>query len=161
MNGFVLAFALLCVTDALRCYQGQQNASSPVQSSPMECLANSQSCLLTIDVATNTATRACQISNCTLNGAWSAKPVCTNSTGSTGSMYGSLTAYCCCYGDGCNEDQEAVLNPTPGETNLAGSIAHRIEDFYDRDAMPAERTFIRRVVNHVYQHIDRESKDND
>lgn len=33
----------------------------------------------------------------------------------------------------------------PAESKLANGIAHRIEAFYDRDAVPAERTFIHRV----------------
>ncbi|KAH7710682.1 hypothetical protein AAVH_22018 [Aphelenchoides avenae] len=69
--------------------------------------------------------------------------------------------YCYCYGDGCNEEKETMTNPTASETNLAGSIAHRIEEFYDRDAVSAERTFLRRVVNNVYEHIDREYKNDD
>ncbi|KAH7709599.1 Protein F58B4.6 [Aphelenchoides avenae] len=158
MNAIFLALALIGVTNALMCYQGQQNASLPVQNSPMECLANSMSCILTFDEESNTVTRACQISNCTRNGVITNDPVCVNVTSNVASR--SITTYCCCYSDGCNEELETMTSPSksPADTNLAGSIAHRIEEFYDRDAVSAERTFIRRVVNHVYEHIDRENE---
>lgn len=70
MKYVILVCALVGLTSALRCYQGQQNASIPVQGSPMECLANSMSCIKTYDMATNTVTRACQISNCTVSRIW-------------------------------------------------------------------------------------------
>ncbi|KAH7694240.1 hypothetical protein AAVH_38717 [Aphelenchoides avenae] len=97
-------------------------------------------------------TRACQISKCTMNGMLSTSPVCTNST--TG-----LTTYCCCYGDGCNTDPREITNPRSKEKNLVGRVAQRIEIFYDRDAVSSERNFIRRVVKHVYEHIDEGAND--
>ncbi|KAH7693697.1 Protein F58B4.3 a, partial [Aphelenchoides avenae] len=135
--------ALLPASEALLCYQGEQNASAPVQGRPQDCLASSMSCGVTFNVRANTATRFCQMSNCTINGALTSSPICVNTS----------SLYCCCYGDGCNTETlnangEFVhsKNPAAGpeETNLAGSIASRIEDFYEHDAVSAERTFIRR-----------------
>lgn len=67
VNVLVLVAAFLTVSDSLRCYQGQQNASLPIQFSPTECIASSMSCILTLDQASNTMTRACQISKCTVS----------------------------------------------------------------------------------------------
>ncbi|KAH7707546.1 hypothetical protein AAVH_25218, partial [Aphelenchoides avenae] len=52
---------------SLKCFQGQQNASTPVQGAAIDCLANSQSCIRTYDPTTNSVTRACLISNCTVS----------------------------------------------------------------------------------------------
>ncbi|KAH7718395.1 Protein F58B4.3 a [Aphelenchoides avenae] len=151
MRPVVVAFALVVVGDSLRCYQGQQNASLPVLGSPMECLPGSSSCIFTLDPEYDSVTRACQIWNCTQNEVAVSHAVCRNDTSS-----GAPLKYCCCYGDGCNTEIEEMLKSGPAATgtNLAGSIAERIEDFYDHDASAPERTFLRRVVEHVYEHLD-------
>lgn len=67
MKYVLIASWVLGVATALRCYQGQQNASIPVSGSPGECISSSMSCIKTYDYLTNTVTRACQISNCTVS----------------------------------------------------------------------------------------------
>jgi hypothetical protein len=93
---FIAAVILEIASGQLTCYQGQQNASMPVQGSPMACPMMSMSCIKSVDPSMNLASRACQTTNCTLNGMVSATGVCQNAT-----TYPFQT-YCCCYGNGCN-----------------------------------------------------------
>ncbi|KAI6190420.1 hypothetical protein M3Y97_00115800 [Aphelenchoides bicaudatus] len=98
---------LICVVAgvaiALKCSQGIQNASLPLMTKATDCPTPSLSCLASFDNATNTATRACQTTNCTLGGVISSTGFCQNTT-----SYPFQT-YCCCYGDGCNMFR---LNPS-------------------------------------------------
>jgi len=130
----VLAVLLCCLTggsQALNCYQGQQNASMPVQGSPMACPMASLSCIKSVDPSMNLASRACQTTNCTVSpsliGVSFPSPSSTNSSSSSSSNSTSISVgfaqvnnvvsatavcqnattypyqtYCCCYGDGCN-----------------------------------------------------------
>src|SRR4051794_5781433 len=52
--------------EALKCYQGQQNASMPVQGAAMDCPMASMSCIKSVDPSMNLASRACQTTNCTV-----------------------------------------------------------------------------------------------
>lgn len=43
------------------------------------------------------------------------------------------------------EQKLTLVGSLASGTNLAGNVAHRIEDFYDHDASAPELTFLRRV----------------
>ncbi|KAI6190360.1 hypothetical protein M3Y97_00109300 [Aphelenchoides bicaudatus] len=96
MRLLLLICVVAGVATALKCYQGIQNASMPLIGRATTCPVPSLSCLTSYDKQTNTATRSCQTTNCTLNGVVSRTGFCQNTT-----SYPYQT-YCCCYGDGCN-----------------------------------------------------------
>ncbi|KAH7702963.1 hypothetical protein AAVH_29872 [Aphelenchoides avenae] len=108
MKTVVVALALVAIGDTLRCYQGEQGASLPLES-PMEFLANSRSRLFILDHTKNIVTRACRMSNCTQDAVVVSHPVCTNSTDiDEWPHIDGLGTECCCYGDGCNTDIEEI-----------------------------------------------------
>ncbi|KAI6190310.1 hypothetical protein M3Y97_00103600 [Aphelenchoides bicaudatus] len=96
MQHVVFLCIIFGVANALNCYQGIQNASLPISGSATACPTPSLSCLKSYDNATNTVTRSCQTTNCTLGGVVSSTGFCQNTT-----SYPYQT-YCCCYNDGCN-----------------------------------------------------------
>ncbi|KAI1727106.1 hypothetical protein Ddc_04395 [Ditylenchus destructor] len=99
MTSFIFAlvfFGFLHASEALRCYQGQQNSTAPIAGVPTECPIASVACTKIVEPSLMIATRGCQSTNCTLNGISMSTGVCQNSTAYP------YSSYCCCYGDACN-----------------------------------------------------------
>uniref|UniRef100_A0A7E4W2A7 Activin_recp domain-containing protein n=1 Tax=Panagrellus redivivus TaxID=6233 RepID=A0A7E4W2A7_PANRE len=89
----LLALTVITVSNALKCYQGMQNASYPLSGVASDCAATAMTCTKLFDVQTNSVYRACGTSNCTSNGVMTSVSQCLNLTSQIN---------CCCYGDGCN-----------------------------------------------------------
>uniref|UniRef100_A0A7E4W438 Activin_recp domain-containing protein n=1 Tax=Panagrellus redivivus TaxID=6233 RepID=A0A7E4W438_PANRE len=90
----LLALAMITVSNALKCYQGMQNASYPLSGVASDCTAIAVTCTKLIDFQTNSVYRACRTSNCTANGKMTSSSHCHNED--------SHVINCCCYDDGCN-----------------------------------------------------------
>ncbi|KAH7707547.1 hypothetical protein AAVH_25219, partial [Aphelenchoides avenae] len=137
----------------LRCYQFDRNASTPLNGlEPTLCAPGSRACSEYLSSMRAVVYHSCRLEACNdANLEHTTGPVCINRT------LGALTAQsCCCSSDGCNKRLGNPLDTKPGRQTLASRIAERIERFYDKDAASSERAFIRQVVKHVHENIDRD-----